>query len=260
MTSYFGPLLEEVRDDMCSSMEDISNAPYAELLSVNSMRKGKGSYELSLGRWRGTTHGCGIDNYKPKSADVLLISETKPANPSDILKQSKSCVIVWVSKVNGNKMTVKALRVMETGAQGDERRPIGANKYDKLYDEDLDKSWEMLDREAMTSKCRNSSVHRNVWKESHKVEKCRNLHGRNETETGESKRWSFYAMYLTNMVTYDRVWVVLRRGLSMDSRIIRSMLGRNNYVSFSVTMLDSMTSLQCTREKSFFHVIFRSCI
>ncbi|KAG0550415.1 hypothetical protein BDA96_01G336200 [Sorghum bicolor] len=229
MTSYFGPLLEEVRDDMCSSMEDISNAPYAELLSVNSMRKGKGSYELSLGRWRGTTHGCGIDNYKPKSADVLLISETKPANPSDILKQSKSCVIVWVSKVNGNKMTVKALRVMETGAQGDERRPIGANKYDKLYDEDLDKSWEMLDREAMTSKCRNSSVHRNVWKESHKVEKCRNLHGRNETETGESKRWSFYAMYLTNMVTYDRVWVVLRRGLSMDSRIIRSMLGRNNY-------------------------------
>jgi hypothetical protein len=33
------------------------------------------------------------------------------------------------------------------------------------------------------------------------------------------------------MVTYDRVWVVLRRGLSMDSKIIQSMMGRNNYVS-----------------------------
>jgi hypothetical protein len=39
----FGPLLEEVRDDMFSSLEDITNAPYADLLSINSMRKGKGS-------------------------------------------------------------------------------------------------------------------------------------------------------------------------------------------------------------------------
>lgn len=226
MTSFFGPLLEEVRDDMCSSMEDISNAPYADLLSVNSMRKGKGSYEVSLGRWRGTPHGCGIDNYKPKAADVLLISETRPANRSDILKQSKSCAIVWISKVNGNKMTVKASRLLETGARGDERRQMGVNKYDKLYDEGLDESWEVLDQEAMASKSRNSSVHGNIWKGPRKFE----MHRKNETDTRESsRRWFFYAMYLTNMVTYDRVWVVLRRGLTMDSKIIHSMLSRNNY-------------------------------
>ncbi|KAJ1296437.1 hypothetical protein BS78_01G300600 [Paspalum vaginatum] len=228
MTSFFGPILEEIRDDMCSSMEDISNAPYADLLSVHSMRKGKGSYELSLGRWRGTPHGCGIDNYKPKAADMLLISETRPANRSDILKQSKSCAIVWISKVSGNKMTVKASRMLETGQRGDERRQMGVNKYDKLYAEGLDESWEILDQEAVASKSRNSSVHGNVWKESPKAES--NLRGKNEAQTCESsRRWSFYAMYLTNMVTYDRVWVVLRRGLTMDSKIIHSMLSRNNY-------------------------------
>jgi hypothetical protein len=230
MTSFFGPLLEEVRDDMCSSMEDISNAPYADLLSVNSMRKGKGSFEISLGRWRGTSHGCGIDNYKPKAADVLLISETRPANQSDILRQSKSCVIVWVSKVKGNKMTVKASRLMETGAQGDERRQMGVNKYAKSYSEGLDESWDMLDQEAVASKSRYSSAHDIVRKERAKAEKCSGQHGQNETETRESsRRWSFCAMFLTNMVTYDRVWVVLRRGLTMDSKIIHSMLGRNNY-------------------------------
>lgn len=248
MTSYFGPLLEEIRGDMCSSMEDISNVPYADVLSVNSMRKGKGgSYEITLGRWRGKSHGCGIDTYKPKAADILLISETRPANQSDILKQSKSCVIVWVTKVSGSKMTAKASRLMETGAQGDERRQMGSNKYDKLYSEGLDESWEVLDQ-AKASKCRNSSMHRNVWNESPSVEKCSNMHGRNEKQTGESRRWSFYAMYLTNMVTYDRVWVVLRRGLAMDSKIIHSMLGINNYVSFLVVM--TMTSLQCTIENS----------
>lgn len=230
MTSFFGPLLEEVRDDMCSSMEDISNAPYADLLSVNSMRKGKGSFEISLGRWRGTSHGCGIDNYKPKAADVLLISETRPANQYDILRQSKSCVIVWVSKVKGNKMTVKASQLMETGAQGGERRQMGINKYDKSYSEGLDESWDMLDQEATCSKSRNSYAHNNVWKERAKAEKWSGRHGQNETETHDSsRRWSFYAMFLTNMITYDRVWVVLRRGLTMDSKIIHSMLGRNNY-------------------------------
>ncbi|KAF0928532.1 hypothetical protein E2562_005982 [Oryza meyeriana var. granulata] len=128
MTSFFGPLLEEVRGDMCSSMEDISRVPYASVLSVNAMRKGKGSYEIKLDKWRGVSHGCGIEGYKPKAADVLLISETRPANQSDIFKQSKSCVIVWVGKVQGNKMTVKASRRMETGVHGDERQQMGINR------------------------------------------------------------------------------------------------------------------------------------
>lgn len=247
MTSFFGPLLEEVRDDMCSSMEDISNAPYAELRSVSSMRKGKGSFEISLGRWRGTAHGSGIDTYKPKAADVLLISDVRPSNQSDILRHSKSCVIVWISKVNGNKVQVKASRLMETGAQGDERRQMGVNKYDKLYSEGLDESWDMLDQEAIGSKSNNLSAHVNVWREQAKAEKCSGQLGQNETGThNSSRRWSFYAMFLTNMITYDRVWVVLRRGLTMDSKLIQSMLGRNNYVSFSVTALIPLTSLQYT--------------
>ncbi|KAL6642769.1 hypothetical protein ACP70R_020950 [Stipagrostis hirtigluma subsp. patula] len=229
MTSFLGPLLEEVRGDIHSSMEDISRAPYARVLSVNSMRKGKGSYEIKLDRWRGMSPGCGFDNYKPKAADVLLISETRPANQSDILRQSKSCVIVWVGKVQGSTMTVKASRWMETGAHGDERRPMGVNKYDKLYADGLDESWDMLDQEAMAPKSSNSSD--NARRGPPKVRKCSELQEQRETETcASSRRWSFYAMFLTNMITYDRVWVVLRRGLTMDSKIIHNMLGRNNYV------------------------------
>jgi len=105
----------------------------------------------------------------------------------------------------------------------------------------------MLDQEAVASKSRYSSAHDIVRKERAEAEKCSGQHGQNETKTHESsRRWSFCAMFLTNMVTYDRVWVVLRRGLTMDSNIIHSMLGRNNYVSFSVTMLSPLTSLQYT--------------
>ncbi|KAM0856885.1 hypothetical protein ACQ4PT_048843 [Festuca glaucescens] len=149
MTSFFGPLLEEVRGDMFSSMEDISGAPYARVLSINAMRKRNGMYEIKFDRWKGVFHGSGADGYRPKAADILLISETRPANQSDILKQSKSCVIVWINKVQGNKMTVKASRRMEIGADGDERHQMGVNKYEKLHAEDLDKSWEILDQEAM---------------------------------------------------------------------------------------------------------------
>ncbi|XP_015697335.1 uncharacterized protein LOC102717830 isoform X2 [Oryza brachyantha] len=239
MTSFFGPLLEEVRGDMCSSMEDISRAPYASVLSVNAMRKGKGLYEIKLDKWRGVSHGCGIgiDGYKPKAADVLLISETRPTSQSDILKQSKSCVIIWVGKVQGNKMTVKASRRMETGVHGDERRQMGINRYDKLYEEGFDKSWEMLDQEAVAPESSNSFLHANGQKEHSNVrkcfEKCNDLEEQNEMGiTGSSsKRWSFYATFLTNMITYDRVWVVLRRGLTMDSKIILSMFSKNNYAT-----------------------------
>ncbi|XP_024316714.1 uncharacterized protein LOC100831140 isoform X2 [Brachypodium distachyon] len=235
MTSFFGPLLEEVRGDMCSSMEDISRAPFASVQSVDAMRKGKGLYEIKLDRWRGGSHGCGTEGYRPKAADVLLISETRPENQSDILKQSKSCVIIWVNKVQGNKMTVKASRRMETGAHGDERQQIGVNKYEKLYAEGFDKSWEMLDQEAMAPKSRNSSVNQKVWKEppNDRKRSKNSTDPQEQNETGiygnSSRRWSFYAMYLTNMITYDRVWIVLRRGLTMDSRIILNMLGKNNH-------------------------------
>jgi len=50
--------------------KNISNAPNADLLSINSIRKVKGSFEISLARWRGTSYDCGIDNYKSKVADV----------------------------------------------------------------------------------------------------------------------------------------------------------------------------------------------
>uniref|UniRef100_A0A8R7P7B5 Uncharacterized protein n=1 Tax=Triticum urartu TaxID=4572 RepID=A0A8R7P7B5_TRIUA len=233
MTSFFGPLLEEVRDDMSSSMEDISGAPYAKVLSVNAVKKGKGLYEIKLDRWMGVS-GSGTDGYRPKAADVLLISETRPANKSHILKQSKSCVIVWINKVQGNKMTVKASRWMETGADGDERHQMGVNKYEKLYTEELDKSWEILDQEATALKSRNSSINEEIRKELPKgrkpLEKCSDLKELNETGMcgNSSRRWSFYAMHLTNMVTYDRVWVVLRRGLTMDTKVILNMLGKNN--------------------------------
>uniref|UniRef100_A0ACD5TIV1 Uncharacterized protein n=1 Tax=Avena sativa TaxID=4498 RepID=A0ACD5TIV1_AVESA len=237
MTSFFGPLLEEVRGDMSSSMDDISGAPYARVLSVNATRKGKGMYEMKLDRWRGGFHGCGTDGYRPKAADVLLITETRPANQSSILKQSKSCVVVWIDKVQGNKVTVKASRRMETGADGDERQQMGVNKYEKLYAEDLDKSWEILDQEAMAQKSKKSCVNEKGRKEPPNgrkcLEKCSDPQEHNDTRMcgNSSKRWSFYAMHLTNMITYDRVWISLRRGLTMHSEVILNMLGKNNYAS-----------------------------
>ncbi|GJM91338.1 hypothetical protein PR202_ga07701 [Eleusine coracana subsp. coracana] len=234
MTSFFGPLLEEVRGDMCSSMEDISGAPYASVQSVDSMRKGKGKglYEIKLDKWSGmSNHGSGIDSYKPKSADVLLILDTRPSTKSDILRHSESCVIVWVTKVHhGNKLTVKASRSMETGNHGDERAQRGVNKYDKMYAESLDESWHILDQEAMAPKSSNSSVHDSVRKEPQQVVKCSGPQRQNGNGLSDSsRRWSFYALYLTNMITYDRVWVVLRRGLTMDSKIIHSMLARKDH-------------------------------
>jgi senataxin len=248
MTSFFGPLLEEVRGDMSSSMEDISGAPYARLLSINAMRKRKGMYEIRFDRWKGVFPGGGAEGYRPKAADILLISERRPANQSDILKQSKSCVIVWINKVQGNTMTVKASRRMEIGADGDERQQMGVNKYERLYAEDLDESWKILDQEAM-QKSTNSSLNGKIRKEPPKdrkcLERCSDPLEQNDKGMCEnsSRRWSFYAMHLTNMITYDRVWISLRRGLTMESEVFSNMLGKNNYVSLSVSMFPSMIIL-----------------
>jgi hypothetical protein len=190
---------------MCSSMEGISRAPYASVQSVSSTRKRKGFYEINLDKWSGmSNHGSGIDRYKPKAADVLLISDTRPANQSVILRLSESCVIVWVSKVySENKLTVKASQWMETGNHGDERVQRVVNKYDKMlmlwrspgtcY---IKKQW--LQNQATllytitcgkTTSCEEQGSAKTKWDEM----------------GNSSRRWSFYALYLTNMVTYDRV-------------------------------------------------------
>jgi hypothetical protein len=62
MTSFFGPLLEDVGHDMYSSMEGISRAPYASVQSVSSTGKRKELYENKFDKWSGmSNHGSGID-------------------------------------------------------------------------------------------------------------------------------------------------------------------------------------------------------
>jgi hypothetical protein len=62
MTSFFGPLLEDVGHDMYSSMEGISRAPYASVQSVSSTGKRKEFYENKFDKWSGmSNHGSGID-------------------------------------------------------------------------------------------------------------------------------------------------------------------------------------------------------
>ncbi|KAE9610583.1 putative tetratricopeptide-like helical domain, uvrD-like helicase, ATP-binding protein [Lupinus albus] len=91
---YFGshvyPLLEETRAQLCSSMEILSCAPFAEVVSLSIIKSDKKNfYEVSTDSWKNRSSGNGKEPYKILSGDVFILADFKPETAEDLLRVGK---------------------------------------------------------------------------------------------------------------------------------------------------------------------------
>ncbi|XVF85499.1 hypothetical protein PTKIN_Ptkin17bG0122500 [Pterospermum kingtungense] len=95
MEQYFGsyllPLLDETRAEMCSSMELIDRAPYAEVTNLNEGKPhGKLLFNVNVDFWRNRFSDRGKEPYKTLPGDILIISDCKPETASDLRRVGRT--------------------------------------------------------------------------------------------------------------------------------------------------------------------------
>ncbi|KAK2437779.1 P-loop containing nucleoside triphosphate hydrolase superfamily protein [Trifolium repens] len=90
--SFVYPLLEETRAQICSSMEILSNSPYAEVVSLEkklSHSCGRNHYVVRTDSWKNISSGYGKELYKTLSGDVFILADFKPESVHDLTRSGK---------------------------------------------------------------------------------------------------------------------------------------------------------------------------
>ncbi|GJZ87895.1 UvrD-like helicase, ATP-binding domain, P-loop containing nucleoside triphosphate hydrolase, partial [Tanacetum coccineum] len=119
---YFGsfvyPLLEETRSELASSMDSMSTAPFADILSVKESTSGENMlYNVTVGRWRNQYSESGKDDYYTLPGDLLLLVDGKPESFSDMKREGRTWKLSSVKSNKGDsaslEFTIKASQPIE---------------------------------------------------------------------------------------------------------------------------------------------------
>lgn len=108
--SFVYPLLEETRAELCSSMESISSAPFAEVIAFDESKNEKSIYELTVDYWRNR----GRDPYKTLPADIVVLADAKPESISDLQRVGSTwtfALVTRISEENDNDSTSTHFKV-----------------------------------------------------------------------------------------------------------------------------------------------------
>ncbi|XP_074273010.1 uncharacterized protein LOC141596685 [Silene latifolia] len=100
-SSFIYPLLEETRADLCSSLEIISRAPYAEVLSYNKIKPRGDSllYDINVDGWRNKFNDRGKEPYKTLPDDVFALVKFRPETYDDLQMVARTWVLASVTKI-----------------------------------------------------------------------------------------------------------------------------------------------------------------
>ncbi|XP_068646917.1 uncharacterized protein [Aristolochia californica] len=104
--SFIFPLMEETRADISASLEAVSEAPSAEVTSIEEVTLSKRKllvsdsshvYRVEIDRWK-TESGFGVSKvYKPKGGDILILSSLKPERVEDFTRHDMTYCLASVS-------------------------------------------------------------------------------------------------------------------------------------------------------------------
>ncbi|KAJ9709587.1 hypothetical protein PVL29_001190 [Vitis rotundifolia] len=98
--SYIFPLLEEIRAEMCSSMEDIHSAPFAEVTSFDESKPyGSLLYDVKVDNWRNRFSDRGKEPYKTLPGDILILTDAKPETVSDLQRVGRTWTFASVTRI-----------------------------------------------------------------------------------------------------------------------------------------------------------------
>ncbi|KAK7333893.1 hypothetical protein VNO80_30674 [Phaseolus coccineus] len=92
--SYTYPFLEETRAQLCSSMEIIHQAPYAEVIGLKEAKPFQQKlYNLKINSWKNRFSHSG-EPYKALHGDVLILSDYKPEAVEDLERMGRKWTFV----------------------------------------------------------------------------------------------------------------------------------------------------------------------
>jgi len=98
--SYVYPLLEETRAQLHSSIEIISEAPFAEVIAFDESKPyGSNLYDVKIDSWRNRFGIRGKEPYKTLPGDIFVLADAKPEHVSDLQRIGRQWAFVTVTKI-----------------------------------------------------------------------------------------------------------------------------------------------------------------
>ncbi|XP_065004866.1 uncharacterized protein LOC135636771 isoform X1 [Musa acuminata AAA Group] len=97
-SSFTYPLMEEVRAEVCSSLESISQASFVKIEHLRCTKRKEHIYSILIAPPFHTASAGSNAIYSPHKGDILVLSEFKPSDVSDLTKSGQSYRLVSVFK------------------------------------------------------------------------------------------------------------------------------------------------------------------
>ena len=99
--SYEIPLLEETRAQLSSSMDNISTAPFAEVVAFfESKPHDTLLYDVQIDYWR--NRSSGKVPYKTLPGDIVILTSARPGNVSDLQRVGWAWTLAVVTNIRGD--------------------------------------------------------------------------------------------------------------------------------------------------------------
>ncbi|XVE85519.1 hypothetical protein DITRI_Ditri17bG0097200 [Diplodiscus trichospermus] len=97
--SYLFSLLEETRAVMCSSMEVIARAPYAEVTYLYEANPRELLFNVNVDYWKNRFSDRGKEPYKTLPGDIFVLADAKPETASDLQRVGRSWTFALVTNI-----------------------------------------------------------------------------------------------------------------------------------------------------------------
>ena len=98
------PLLEETRAQLCSSMENMSNSPFAQVIGLEMAKPyGKKLYNLKIDGWQNRFTLRAKEPYRVLPGDVLVLSDYKPETANDLQRLGRMWSFVSIVKTSDDE-------------------------------------------------------------------------------------------------------------------------------------------------------------
>ncbi|WCJ17628.1 P-loop containing nucleoside triphosphate hydrolases superfamily protein [Euphorbia peplus] len=110
--SYKDPLLEETRAELCSSMEMISSAPFAEVTSfLECKTHGSLVYDVKVDHWKNKSGSHGKEHYRTLPGDIVILANAKPETVSDLQRTGRKWTFALVKNISDDATTFTQFKV-----------------------------------------------------------------------------------------------------------------------------------------------------
>ncbi|KAJ8629370.1 hypothetical protein MRB53_022693 [Persea americana] len=111
LSSFIFPLIEETRAQLCNSLEEVYDAPVAEIISIGEYEaRSELFYFIDTCGWKSGS-GIGGTKYKPRPGDIFVLSSMRIEAASDLSRQGVNYILASVAGVEMDEEAQKGYKV-----------------------------------------------------------------------------------------------------------------------------------------------------